>query len=344
MAARTRRTKGFTLVEMLVVITIIGTLAAILLPAVQGAREAARSLQCRANLENLAAATDIYESAMGQYPGYQNTLGATRTKGSWTMALLPHLDAGPVFDALTDSDPNNDRYVYLEVLNCPSDVSQAEGNFPSLSYVANAGWAGNVSASGAYVESDSIHDGIFVDRFDDAGNTFDNRKPNLNKDTVGNNDGTQFTLLFSENLHEARQPTTLANRANTWAAFEQPAYNVEGLGAELLAPKRYTVFVWHSSANAFRVINGEKYSESARVDNSSTDAARPSAFHVGGVNVVFAASNSFFMRETIDYRVYQQLCTTNDKRSKALNQVFQTTYAGQFPNDEPPPLSDADFQ
>ncbi len=333
MAARTRRTKGFTLVEMLVVITIIGTLAAILLPAVQGAREAARSLQCRANLENLAAATDIYESAMTQYPGYQNTLGATRTKGSWTMALLPHLDAGPVFDALTDSDPNNDRYVYLEVLNCPSDVSQAEGNFPSLSYVANAGWAGNINASGGYSESDSIHDGIFVDRFDDATNTVDNRKPNLNKDTVGNNDGTQFTLLFSENLHEARQPTSLNNRANTWAAFEQPAYDVEKLGTpDALAPKRYTVFVWHGTANPFRVINGEKYNELARVDNSSTDAARPSAFHVGGVNVVFAASNSFFMRETIDYRVYQQLCTTNDKKSHIPGA------AGL------PPLSDADFQ
>lgn len=333
MAVRTRRSEGFTLVEMLVVITIIGMLAAILLPAVQGAREAARSLQCRSNLENLAAATDNYESSFNQYPGYQNTLGTTRTKGSWTMALFPYLEASAVFDALTDDEPANDRYPYMAVLNCPSDVSQAEGDFPSLSYVANAGWAGNVD-NGVYTAADSIHDGIFVDRFDDAGNPFDDRKPNLNKDTVSKNDGAQYTLLFSENLHEARQPTTLQNRANTWVAFEQPAYNIEGLGAEPLAPKRYTVFVWHNTAVGYpvRLINGDKYSDLARVDNSTMDAARPSAFHVGGVNVVFAGGNSLFMRESIDYRVYQQLCTPNDKKSNIPNAASLRA------------ISDADFE
>src|SRR4029079_7148594 len=61
---------AFTLVELLVVITIIGMLVALLLPAVQNARERGRQLQCLNNLKQLALATVSHDSSKGQFPGY----------------------------------------------------------------------------------------------------------------------------------------------------------------------------------------------------------------------------------------------------------------------------------
>jgi hypothetical protein len=299
-------------------------------------------------LENLYAATDQYESAHQQYPGYQNVIGSARRKGSWVVALLPQLDGNAVYDTWTDPG-QEPRFIYMEVLNCPSDSSQAVSNFPSLSYVANAGWGGTVSGSGAHLTADSIYDGPFVDRFDDSHDATDNRKPNVNKDTVIHGDGMPYTLLFSENLHEARQPSTLTQPANTWISIEAPDNTLVPPYVELLAPKRFTVFLWFTPVPppsslpippddnpplSVHAINGNKLDTAiAIVDNTKHDAARPSSFHPGGVNVIFAAGNAQFLSETISYRVFQQLCTTNDKKS-----TFQKFYAPINP------LSDSDFQ
>jgi len=98
-----RRTRAFTLVELLVVIAIIGILIALLLPAVQAAREAARRMQCSNNLKQMALAVLNYESQYKCFPisiAHYDEGGAVGNGLSWTVGILPFMEQQPLFDTL----------------------------------------------------------------------------------------------------------------------------------------------------------------------------------------------------------------------------------------------------
>src|SRR5262245_36130470 len=103
---RKRRMTGFTLIELLVVIAIIGVLIALLLPAVQAAREAERRLQCTNNLMQLAIAVSNYESSHEALPpGVVDVSGPVlnQPKGyhfSWIAQLLPFMEQRNIFNNL----------------------------------------------------------------------------------------------------------------------------------------------------------------------------------------------------------------------------------------------------
>jgi prepilin-type N-terminal cleavage/methylation domain-containing protein len=131
-APRCQFEPGFTLVELLVVITIVGILVALLLPAVQAAREAARQVQCKNNLKQVAAACLHHEQLLGFLPtagwsyswvGDPDQGFTQRQPGGWQFNILPFLEQ----QALRDLGLNNNQIgrtqtaaTALQVFICPT--------------------------------------------------------------------------------------------------------------------------------------------------------------------------------------------------------------------------------
>ena len=126
-----KRQSGFTLVELLVVIVIIGMLVALLVPAVNAARESARQAQCMNNQKELSTAVQEYTVAKGRYPGFENA-----DRDSWIVVLLPSIGRNDLMQEIRHYTPRTrpDLGVTVGQFVCP-DV-RVTGNQP-LSYVAN---------------------------------------------------------------------------------------------------------------------------------------------------------------------------------------------------------------
>jgi prepilin-type N-terminal cleavage/methylation domain-containing protein len=121
---RYQRVLGFTLVELLVVIAIIGILVALLLPAIQAAREAARRSQCSNNLKQLGLATLNYESTHKVLP-----VGAATYEGSmWSYWVLPYLEEGASYEAASIGETSDGNWQWGNY-GPYDDVNQLPDNF-----------------------------------------------------------------------------------------------------------------------------------------------------------------------------------------------------------------------
>lgn len=184
---RSIESRGFTLVELLVVIAIIGVLVALLLPAIQAAREAARRTQCSNNLRQIGLAVLNFESAKGRLPYGSKctdaTLGPTnKWLSTWTLEILPYLELQSLYDiwdsperipiTLTNlsslptmMSPTNQRLreTFVASYLCPSDVDTSQLQRPETGPGTALDWApGSYRAMAGYTPLD----------FNDSGKTF----------------------------------------------------------------------------------------------------------------------------------------------------------------------------
>jgi len=172
------RSLGFTLIELLVVIAIIGVLIALLLPAVQQAREAARRNQCVNNLKQIGLAIHNYIDAYKAFPpnssGYNAGIGLTNT---WMAHILPYIEQGTMFDrcnfGFAHQGGSNVASIVanktcaiskISTFVCPSDIYQdvdtfdfypafLPGKTPPVNYCAVVAGPLNYAPTGPWQES-----------------------------------------------------------------------------------------------------------------------------------------------------------------------------------------------
>ncbi|MEO8497523.1 MAG: DUF1559 domain-containing protein [Planctomycetota bacterium] len=183
------RRNAFTLVELLVVIAIIGILVALLLPAVQAAREAARRMQCSNNLKQMVLASHNYMDTFKCVPPFSCLPPVGGTGATWSLQarILPYLEQENLQDLI------DFRYKYSDLVNapqhaqvtrmkiptyvCPSEINARERlpstpsgstHFP-LSYGANVGtWmvfdpSNARRGNGAFAINQRLGDGAYID-------------------------------------------------------------------------------------------------------------------------------------------------------------------------------------
>lgn len=181
MTRPSRRQSAFTLIELLVVVAIIGVLVALLLPAVQAAREAARRIACTNNQRQLGLAAIHYEGTHDQFPSWKTEIAGH--EASWAVPLLPYLEQNSLWREFREGRPTR---VYLKVFVCPSNPAESgDADRSPSAYAAN-------------IEVMREERGLSVGQ-------------------ISQRDGASQTLLFSENLKKHRwddlDPETIGFRA-----------------------------------------------------------------------------------------------------------------------------------
>jgi prepilin-type N-terminal cleavage/methylation domain-containing protein/prepilin-type processing-associated H-X9-DG protein len=235
-----RRRGGFTLIELLVVIAIIGVLIALLLPAVQAAREAARRAQCTNNLKQLGLAVHNYISINNVIPSDGLFLGAAYGSccppsdagdgsagwgwnASWTVSILPNMEQMPLYNAYNfnrSADmPDNYTVGFTQIATflCPSDElfgQRIQAPWGSLNYHGNHGGPGAIrNWSGTVVQNYTSYPQAWWSSQGNLGF--------FGFESVS--DGTSSTALFSEKLLGDPQNSTYYPGLGDWKKGFFPA-------------------------------------------------------------------------------------------------------------------------
>ena len=291
--ATSDRHHGFTLVELLAVIAIIGVLMGLLLPAVQSAREAGRRNACENNLKQIGYAIVNFEGKKGALPGWRadlpkvDSLLSPYNKSSWPISILPMMERRDIYEACKGPDGNSNGVpdeltppaVELPFYRCASAAFTQAGT-PELAYAGNGG---TTSCAGG---SQSAGDGVMFDAVGIIGVV----GRSINLDTISSSDGAATTLLVGE--RSGVDVTTLAS----WnAVIAQPALS----GNRLLDDYDTTPIFGLGPTPTNPVIN-----------NSTAISLYPSSSHSGGAQFVFCDAHTRFISESINAGVYAQLVTS----------------------------------
>lgn len=295
------RRRGFNLIELLVVIAIVGVLTALLLPAVQSAREAARRIQCGNNLKQLGLSLYNYHDSNSCFPpGYLSRPGPdgenTGPGWGWNALMLPYMEQTMLFGAtnfnLPIEAPENRtaRTVSLTILNCPSDAN-FRSPFTVVDRSATATAPGNpicdVGGSN-YVGSFGTGDPSDIPGRDHGEGLFFRNQAVRIADVL---DGTSQTFAVGERSHNLSRATWTG--AITGAAVTVLELRTQG---GLDPEEEPALILGHT---------GEGHGPNARPSHADQFWSR----HPGGAQFVMADGSVRFVREQVGFRIFQGLAT-----------------------------------
>lgn len=338
------RKSGFTLVELLVVIAIVGILVALLLPAIQQAREASRRIQCASHLKQLAIATLNYVDSHGQlppsgivdpktratqdgveYPVFDQLAGK---KFSWAVLILPYVEETTLYDQFDLSkglfeQVGDPQAQHVPVYLCPSDAARNryynDSWYTSGKSLAKGNYAAFVSPM--HTDLQLLYPGALI-----------STGQKLSKVT----DGTSRTLVFSEvrtldHQEDERGAWSLAfNGASLLAAdvhhdYEGGAFrnftpmrstayqaqlpNTLGPNADILTRCVDGVLVDAQLERMPCVVGGYAF---LHLGLSNYISAAPRSNHIGGVNAAYLDGHVEFVTDNIDPFMWANLVNIHD--------------------------------
>ncbi|MGO8744877.1 MAG: DUF1559 domain-containing protein [Thermoguttaceae bacterium] len=295
---------GFTLVELLVVIAIIGILIALLLPAVQAAREAARRSQCTSNLSQLGIALHLYQGVYEVFPpGVVNPKGPIRSEPigyhmSWLAQILPYIEEQVLFDHIDFSQGAYAKKnapaaaIGVRLFTCPSDGGARYGSWSSSPSAAvpseDLGPRGMSSYAGCH------HDVEAPIAADNHGVFFLNSR--IRPRDV--KDGLSHTLFVGE---KGIEPNDLGWMSGTRATLRNtgalPSLGSAGRFGGMPMPAAFP------GPGA----SGAAEQSPADAEKQLLTVGSFSSFHPGGFNILLGDGSVRFLSQTVSPQLFRQL-------------------------------------
>lgn len=322
-----RPVRGFTIVELLVVIAIIATLSALLLPAVQAARESGRRTACSANVTQLALAIGRFNDTYHSLPGWRNKSPNTSdVSGSgaatsflnvatWATMCLPFIERNDVFQAWPFANAP-----YISSFSCPSR-QPPDTTSPWLAYAGNAGTAGNNGTVAS-----AFADGVLIDAVPKWDGT---RivKGTYSLADISEGDGTPSTVLLTEKSGALAANALLP--LSQWSASGATAATDPSVFTFSAGPGSVPAIGLAGTVSGTPVINNKNGTYPGAL-------SQPSSMHDDVAITGFCDGHVKSLRNDISPAVYAQLITSNNRKASVTPRNTWGTAAYSI-------LSDGDY-